>query len=945
MKHKPPQGVEILSIEAKDIYLSNNYIHKSDIGYCIRYQRGINQGVINIKKFINTLDYSLDLIKWEKIRSRHISNREEPMYIYNGIHRYTQDFINITFEYSVKLYNKKNGNIYIKCGYDVDISDLEEGVFVKNGDLIAIDTNYETEKPLDSEILGKYFYYDEETRKYRAEDNIPTLLSNYDLRSWIYNNPFLCDGRTYVRWKRSTGSSRVGKCLFIDERLYQSMHNYEMMGLKIKNNDDVDLASLEAYISLTLSSIVDILEINPKSILVIDDFESVFEEKCVDTTNINGKLVTKKKNKKISNSIWDGQSLIDKSIMGKYSCYGMILLRNRFFKSCCFNTNIQQWFKDNDITSINQLNGFTLANDVSDIKMITTPNSIKFLKFGTLEEWLERIESIFGVVKHEKKTHHLNGNCVSTHYQLLNTLQLTKEEVKCLLEEQFDYLKMIRDDSSVLRNHISYGLYHDDYSGGFQSNNEIVYRLLGLNNDFSKTRIYEKFKKDVYDAYIKNLRKLHLLIHGNYSVLCGNPIEMLKYSIGRFDGVSYIKKNTVSTSRFAYNCEILGSRSPHVSPSCVLVTKNMKYDLIDTYMNSTNEIIYVNSINEPLLDKLSGSDFDSDSLMITDNEILIKAAKRNYKNFLPSTNSVKAKKIKRKYNNEEKADLDYKNSENNIGEIINLAQIIMSKFWDELNNGKKFKDIEYMINDIDQLNIMSGIEIDSSKKEFDISNSKELVVLRNKYIKKNKDGYKIKPYFFYYILKYKELLDKKTEFKKYRTSADYIEEYIDSVYRRKDYRCGKSKTYLNFFEVIDQHHYVYDSVNRKQIKTLKDMLEKYNKDIKTIYASAELTNFEKLKIMESIKYDYFNEIQKMKINNNTIIYLLKLLDNKNMAHLYKKCFNLLFCEPTSKFYKVIKDASKNVGVLKKDKGGDLMILGYKYMKKSTEKEKFVEKHP
>lgn len=943
--NKPPQGVEILSVEAKDIYLANNYIHKSDTGYCIRYQRGVNQGILNFKKFINTLDYSLDLIKWEKIRGRHISNREEPMYNYMGIHRYTQDFINITFNYSVKLYNKKNGSIYVKSGYDIDIRDLEEGVFVKNGDLIAIDTDFETDEPLEDEVLGKYFYYDTNIKKYRAKNNIPTLLSNYDLRAWIYNNPFLCDGRTYVRWKRSTGSSRVGKCLFIDERLYQAMHNYEMMGLKIRNNDDVDLASLEAYISLTLSSIVDTLEIEPKNILVIDDYESVFNELCIDTTNIDGKLVTEKKEKEISNSIWDGQSLIDVSLMGDYSCYGMILLRNRFFKSCCFNTNIQQWFKDNNITSVEQLNGFTLAENIEDVKLITTPNSVKFVKFGTIQEWLERIENTFGVVKHEKKTHHLNGNCVSTHYQLLNTLQLNKNEVKELLEEQFDYLKLIRDEPCVLRNHISYGLYHDDYSGGFDSNNDITYRLLGLNNDFAKTRIYEKFKKDVYDSYIKNLRKLHLLIHGNYSTLCGNPIEMLQQAIGSFDGTSYIQKHTVSTNRFEYNTDILGSRSPHVSPSCVLVTKNVGYELLDKYMNRTPEIIYVNSIDEALLDKLSGADFDSDTMLITNNKILIKAAKRNYEKFLPSTNSVKAKKIKRKYNNDEKADLDYKNSENNIGEIINLAQIIMSEFWDNLNNGVKYEDIEYMISDIDQLNIMSGIEIDSSKKEFDISNAKELAILRDKYIKKNVDGYKIKPYFFYYILKYKELLDEKTEFIKFKTTADYIEEYIDSVFRKKDYRCGKRKTYLNFFEVIDQTDYVYDAVNRKQIKILKDLLEKYDKDLKTIYASVELTNYEKVKIMDSIKYDYFNTIQKMKINNNTIIYLLKILDNKTMAYLYKKCFNLLFCEQTSKFYKVIKDASKDVEILKRNNDGNLTILGYKYSKIDLKKNKFVEKHP
>ena len=124
--------------------------------------------------------------------------------------------------------------------------------------------------------------------------------------------------------------------------------------------------------------------------------------------------------------------------MGEYSCYGMLLLRNKFFKSCCFNTNIQKWFHDNNITEVSQLNGFTLATDVSEIKMITTPNSVKYLKFGTMEQWLNNLPSTFGVVKHEKKTHFFDGDMVQTHYQLLNTLQLSQKETNELLQLSFD---------------------------------------------------------------------------------------------------------------------------------------------------------------------------------------------------------------------------------------------------------------------------------------------------------------------------------------------------------------------------------------------------------------------------------------------------------------------------------------------------------------------------
>ena len=54
----------------------------------------------------------------------------------------------------------------------------------------------------------------------------------------------------------------------------------------------------------------------------------------------------------VENVIWDGQGLLDVSVFedNELEDYGMLLLRNRFFKSCAFCTRLQDWFKDNGIT-------------------------------------------------------------------------------------------------------------------------------------------------------------------------------------------------------------------------------------------------------------------------------------------------------------------------------------------------------------------------------------------------------------------------------------------------------------------------------------------------------------------------------------------------------------------------------------------------------------------
>lgn len=93
----------------------------------------------------------------------------------------------------------------------------------------------------------------------------------------------------------------------------------------------------------------------------------------------------------------------------------MLLLRNKFFKSCAFRTKLQKWIKDKNITLDDiKKRGFTLATDVSQIVMVTTPNSLKYLKFagGLFEKnickWVENVTDWFAL-KSKKNLSLLNS--------------------------------------------------------------------------------------------------------------------------------------------------------------------------------------------------------------------------------------------------------------------------------------------------------------------------------------------------------------------------------------------------------------------------------------------------------------------------------------------------------------------------------------------------------
>ena len=129
------KATKILSIEAKDLYNSNRLEYDNPIGYAIRK----DNKTINTKLFINTLDYSLDLIKlreiYEKVFRRH------DFTFCNGRHDYTQHVINVKFKYAQKEYNKAGKGRYIRNGYQWRDIDLHDHICIKDETLVAIESD------------------------------------------------------------------------------------------------------------------------------------------------------------------------------------------------------------------------------------------------------------------------------------------------------------------------------------------------------------------------------------------------------------------------------------------------------------------------------------------------------------------------------------------------------------------------------------------------------------------------------------------------------------------------------------------------------------------------------------------------------------------------------------------------------------------------------------
>ncbi len=104
------RSIRILSLESKDIYAAMNLVNGDGCGYNIRNK----DGAISLRKFENTLDWSLDTIKLQEEYEKAV--RRKDFYFVVSKRKYTQVIINVKFSYSyiVAENSQRNMVLHIK---------------------------------------------------------------------------------------------------------------------------------------------------------------------------------------------------------------------------------------------------------------------------------------------------------------------------------------------------------------------------------------------------------------------------------------------------------------------------------------------------------------------------------------------------------------------------------------------------------------------------------------------------------------------------------------------------------------------------------------------------------------------------------------------------------------------------------------------------------------
>ena len=830
------------------------------------------------KLFSATIPYSLETIRMDKMF-------DDTLYLINK-KQYTKKIINVTFD--------KNHTFW----------DAEKLWQDKEGEIIE----------------GKRI----------------TIANKKKIRKYLYSNGFIMDGEKYIFYKRGAGKAKNGYALFIQEKMKEKLINRSRLGLKFKEDEELDLTSLLAYESLISSGLESIIELNPEEILLIDDIYGLEFESLASVTREENKIVTTKNEfLKLKNCLTDGQGLLDESVFKNYEKEdkGFMLLRSDMFKCCAFNTKLQKWFKDRKITTLKDMFGNEYQAD--KIKLITTPNSLKFLKFAykfteseSLEKfnelsndektyfykkcydhWKDNIDNIFGVVKYDKIGNF--GNYNRTTYQLLNSIpNLTYDDLMEITKLEREYVMLLKNNNAVFRNYLctdaevslKFEKSLEEGSMSQYENIDLMNALLLVNSDIQYTKKFKKMKSDLIANYIKHLKEGKIRLKDTkYVTLVSNPYEMLLASIGKYENKSIMRGREIYCEYYEDNQGFCATRNPHINAGNVMYTKNKYHSEYKDWFNFTDNICAINFFDNDAPDRLQGCDTDSDTLLLIPTNILSKKAKYCEKNFPTPINRIKGSSKLRKYNMIELQKLDVILSDNYIGRIVNMSQIINSYLNDAISKEEPKETIDELYQATSRLSSMSQIEIDKSKKVFDnISMNKELGKIRQisyiRYIEEN-DKYDpdklskkmVVPNFFNMISESNEY----RIFERFNTPLDILQDVL--VFGKKP-KGDKDKEFNDL--LVTNSRYVEGLCKKRQFEGIYNIISNCGKRLIGLkLKTCTLSDEGKKTVKRKSQKEAIEKLKKMTLNNATILGYLKLAFNEQNEDYNKYSMlslNLLF---------------------------------------------------
>lgn len=463
-------------------------------------------------------------------------------------------------------------------------------------------------------------------------------------------------------------------------------------------------AKYEAYKALACSASVPVSM--PRDILVVDDFVLKFTDDFIQLENDDKSpepIMTKKRGEFELNAS-DGFGLMCPELARRWSSElgldytaGGMCIRNLFCKGMVYTFDFHEFARRyGNGTTITDVWGGN--HTISDVEIILPVSVMKLWdSYNSLSHYLEMCEKYhhgFAVTKVCEKE---LENERTLNYQFIQSYDLTDEEIKELVQPTIDEIKetICGDvDKTLLFLRGACGKNYDFNADTNYLAKAIMIEPQISNDPFVITTVHNMIKKRIDD-----LKKGVLKVHGNYTVISGDPFAFCQ-SIFRCE-VSDAKKGLLKAGEMysKYWADDSGGegkrvvcfRAPmscHNNIRTMNVVRNEDIDYWYQYMTTVNII----NCHDSFYAALNGADNDGDAILTTDNEILL----RNTRD-VPAIVCVQ-KKAEKCIITDEKLAVANKNSfGDEIGAITNRITAmydIMTRFE---RGTPQYKSLEYRI--------------------------------------------------------------------------------------------------------------------------------------------------------------------------------------------------------------------------------------------------------
>lgn len=452
------------------------------------------------------------------------------------------------------------------------------------------------------------------------------------------------NGTRYVRLLGTNGGVKMSTIVFVSERLAPELKK------RIDNgrNREVPMipAKLEAYKALTCSGSIPVSM--PNGILVVPDCETEFREDVIMLNDENGgePEMTVIKDYLVQLKESDGYGLMLPSLAQRWSdelnlgyvASGMNT-RFSFEKGMVFTFDFVDFAEK---VAHNYIVKDVWGNDVDirNVELILTASMLKLWNcYDSIEHYLSCCKEnhyTFGITKTCPKELESWRNL---NYQFIQSYRLTDEQIEELIRPTMDELvDVVECDYRKAILFLRGKHLNDDNVESFDNGfvNAMMIEPKMFDDPHVKKSIYDMISRRINDAKIGVVG-----VHGNYSILCGDPYALCQ-SIFGLDVTGLLKAGQLYNKYWIDNGvrKVACFRAPMSTHENIAAVEVANSDEMSYWYQHMTTCTMINAW-DTLSQRLNGADKDGDLIFTTDNRVLVENIRKTPTIFCVQRNAAK----------------------------------------------------------------------------------------------------------------------------------------------------------------------------------------------------------------------------------------------------------------------------------------------------------------